>query len=51
MMRVVCISMTPPYPFRKELLQCGVLSPEKDLYLGKLALTKFPKSPETWIHR
>lgn len=36
---------------RKELLQCGVLVPEKDLYLGKLALTKFPKSPETWIHR
>ncbi|XP_063051212.1 protein prenyltransferase alpha subunit repeat-containing protein 1 isoform X2 [Engraulis encrasicolus] len=36
---------------RKELLQCGVLSAEKDLYLGKLALTKFPKSPETWIHR
>lgn len=36
---------------RKELLQCGVLNPEKDLYLGKLALTKFPKSPETWIHR
>ncbi|KAK3514163.1 hypothetical protein QTP70_005095 [Hemibagrus guttatus] len=36
---------------RKELLQCGVLNPEKDLYLGKLALTKYPKSPETWIHR
>lgn len=36
---------------RKELLQCGVLNPEKDLYLGKLALSKHPKSPETWIHR
>ncbi|CAG5917680.1 unnamed protein product [Menidia menidia] len=36
---------------RKELLQCGALNPERDLYLGKLALTKFPKSPETWIHR
>lgn len=36
---------------RKELLQCGVLNPEKDLYLCKLALTKHPKSPETWIHR
>ncbi|RXN22680.1 prenyltransferase alpha subunit repeat-containing 1 [Labeo rohita] len=35
----------------KELLQCGVLNPEKDLYLGKLALSKHPKSPETWIHR
>ncbi|XP_064792752.1 protein prenyltransferase alpha subunit repeat-containing protein 1-like isoform X2 [Oncorhynchus masou masou] len=38
-------------PNMKELLQCGALSPERDLYLGKLALTKFPKSPETWIHR
>uniref|UniRef100_A0A8D3B427 Protein prenyltransferase alpha subunit repeat containing 1 n=1 Tax=Scophthalmus maximus TaxID=52904 RepID=A0A8D3B427_SCOMX len=38
-------------PSMKELMQCGVLIPEKDLYLGKLALTKFPKSPETWIHR
>jgi len=37
--------------YRKELLQCGVLNPEKDLYLGKLALSKHPKSPETWIHR
>uniref|UniRef100_A0A3Q3BAF4 Protein prenyltransferase alpha subunit repeat containing 1 n=1 Tax=Kryptolebias marmoratus TaxID=37003 RepID=A0A3Q3BAF4_KRYMA len=37
--------------YRKELMQCGVLNPEKDLYLGKLSLTKFPKSPETWIHR
>lgn len=36
---------------RKELAQCGVLNPERDLYLGKLVLTKFPKSPETWIHR
>ncbi|XP_037536711.1 protein prenyltransferase alpha subunit repeat-containing protein 1 [Nematolebias whitei] len=32
-------------------MQSGVLNPEKDLYLGKLALTKFPKSPESWIHR
>ncbi|XP_061672901.1 protein prenyltransferase alpha subunit repeat-containing protein 1 isoform X3 [Syngnathoides biaculeatus] len=39
------------FNLRKELIQCGVLDPEKDLYLGKLALTKFPKSPETWIHR
>lgn len=36
---------------RKELIQSGVLNPVKDLQLGKLALTKFPKSPETWIHR
>ncbi|KAM9392630.1 protein prenyltransferase alpha subunit repeat-containing protein 1 [Pholidichthys leucotaenia] len=42
---------TTAWNVRKELLQCGVLSPEKDLYLGKLALSKFPKSPETWIHR
>uniref|UniRef100_H3DNE0 Protein prenyltransferase alpha subunit repeat containing 1 n=1 Tax=Tetraodon nigroviridis TaxID=99883 RepID=H3DNE0_TETNG len=42
---------TTAWNVRKELLQCGVLTPEKDLYLGKLALTKFPKSPETWIHR
>ncbi|XP_019959569.1 protein prenyltransferase alpha subunit repeat-containing protein 1 isoform X2 [Paralichthys olivaceus] len=42
---------TTAWNVRKELLQCGVLYPEKDLYLGKLALTKFPKSPETWIHR
>ncbi|XP_030647697.1 protein prenyltransferase alpha subunit repeat-containing protein 1 [Chanos chanos] len=42
---------TTAWNVRKELLQCGVLSPEKDLYLGKLALTKYPKSPETWIHR
>ncbi|KAK2837061.1 hypothetical protein Q5P01_014273 [Channa striata] len=42
---------TTAWNVRKELLQCGVLHPEKDLYLGKLALTKFPKSPETWIHR
>ncbi|XP_044052162.1 protein prenyltransferase alpha subunit repeat-containing protein 1 [Siniperca chuatsi] len=42
---------TTAWNVRKELLQCGVLNPDKDLYLGKLALTKFPKSPETWIHR
>nr|XP_029534544.1 protein prenyltransferase alpha subunit repeat-containing protein 1 [Oncorhynchus nerka] len=42
---------TTAWNVRKELLQCGALSPERDLYLGKLALTKFPKSPETWIHR
>ncbi|XP_034027153.1 protein prenyltransferase alpha subunit repeat-containing protein 1 [Thalassophryne amazonica] len=42
---------TTAWNVRKELLQCGVLNPEKDLYLGKLALTKSPKSPETWIHR
>nr|XP_020454998.1 protein prenyltransferase alpha subunit repeat-containing protein 1 isoform X2 [Monopterus albus] len=42
---------TTAWNVRKELLQCGVLNLEKDLYLGKLALTKFPKSPETWIHR
>ncbi|XP_069579718.1 protein prenyltransferase alpha subunit repeat-containing protein 1 [Brachyistius frenatus] len=42
---------TTAWNVRKELLQVGALSPEKDLYLGKLALTKFPKSPETWIHR
>uniref|UniRef100_A0A1A7XVI8 Protein prenyltransferase alpha subunit repeat containing 1 n=1 Tax=Iconisemion striatum TaxID=60296 RepID=A0A1A7XVI8_9TELE len=42
---------TTAWNVRKELLQCGALSPEMDLYLGKLALTKFPKSPETWIHR
>ncbi|PKK28526.1 protein prenyltransferase alpha subunit repeat containing 1, partial [Columba livia] len=35
----------------KELILSGTLSPLKDLHLGKLALTKFPKSPETWIHR
>lgn len=42
---------TTAWNVRKELLQCGALNPDKDLYLGKLALTKFPKSPETWIHR
>ncbi|KAI9543690.1 Protein prenyltransferase alpha subunit repeat-containing protein 1 [Dissostichus eleginoides] len=42
---------TTAWNVRKELVQCGVLNPEKDLYLGQLALTKFPKSPETWIHR
>ncbi|KAG7466702.1 prenyltransferase alpha subunit repeat-containing protein 1 [Solea senegalensis] len=42
---------TTAWNVRKELVQCGVLHPEKDLYLGMLALTKFPKSPETWIHR
>uniref|UniRef100_I3MJM6 Protein prenyltransferase alpha subunit repeat containing 1 n=1 Tax=Ictidomys tridecemlineatus TaxID=43179 RepID=I3MJM6_ICTTR len=35
----------------KELILSGTLNPIKDLHLGKLALTKFPKSPETWIHR
>lgn len=42
---------TTAWNIRKELMQCGVLNPDRDLYLGKLALTKFPKSPETWIHR
>ncbi|CAL1615565.1 unnamed protein product [Knipowitschia caucasica] len=42
---------TTAWNVRKELLQCGALCPLKDLYLGKLALSKFPKSPETWIHR
>ncbi|XP_057688923.1 protein prenyltransferase alpha subunit repeat-containing protein 1 [Corythoichthys intestinalis] len=42
---------TTAWNVRKELIQSGVLNAEKDLYLGKLALTKFPKSPETWIHR
>ncbi|XP_052413170.1 protein prenyltransferase alpha subunit repeat-containing protein 1 [Carassius gibelio] len=42
---------TTAWNVRKELLQCGMLNPEKDLYLGKLALSKHPKSPETWIHR
>ncbi|XP_023659021.2 protein prenyltransferase alpha subunit repeat-containing protein 1 [Paramormyrops kingsleyae] len=42
---------TTAWNVRKELAQCGVLNPERDLYLGKLVLTKFPKSPETWIHR
>ncbi|KTG36769.1 hypothetical protein cypCar_00009232 [Cyprinus carpio] len=42
---------TTAWNVRKELMQCGVLNPEKDLYLGKLALSKHPKSPETWIHR
>uniref|UniRef100_A0A8C5WDX9 Protein prenyltransferase alpha subunit repeat containing 1 n=1 Tax=Leptobrachium leishanense TaxID=445787 RepID=A0A8C5WDX9_9ANUR len=36
---------------RKELIRSDILNPVKDLHLGKLALTKFPKSPETWIHR
>ncbi|NWH57746.1 PTAR1 protein, partial [Geococcyx californianus] len=39
------------YHSRKELILSGTLSPLKDLHLGRLALTKFPKSPETWIHR
>ncbi|XP_051924238.1 protein prenyltransferase alpha subunit repeat-containing protein 1 isoform X1 [Hippocampus zosterae] len=43
--------VTTAWNVRKELIQSGVLKAEKDLYLGKLALTKFPKSPETWIHR
>ncbi|XP_058679285.1 protein prenyltransferase alpha subunit repeat-containing protein 1 isoform X4 [Ammospiza caudacuta] len=38
-------------PHMKELILSGTLNPLKDLHLGKLALTKFPKSPETWIHR
>ncbi|KAM4049471.1 protein prenyltransferase alpha subunit repeat-containing protein 1 [Anomaloglossus baeobatrachus] len=42
---------TTAWNVRKELIQSGALNPEKDLQLGKLALTKFPKSPETWIHR
>ncbi|XP_062905123.1 protein prenyltransferase alpha subunit repeat-containing protein 1 isoform X1 [Mobula hypostoma] len=42
---------TTAWNVRKELVQLGALDPIKDLYLGKLALTKFPKSPETWIHR
>ncbi|XP_027890755.1 protein prenyltransferase alpha subunit repeat-containing protein 1 isoform X4 [Xiphophorus couchianus] len=42
---------TTAWNVRKELLECGALNPERDLYLSKLALTKFPKSPETWIHR
>ncbi|KAM4808556.1 protein prenyltransferase alpha subunit repeat-containing protein 1 [Rhinophrynus dorsalis] len=42
---------TTAWNVRKELIQSGALNPVKDLQLGKLALTKFPKSPETWIHR
>uniref|UniRef100_A0A4W3IRL2 Protein prenyltransferase alpha subunit repeat containing 1 n=1 Tax=Callorhinchus milii TaxID=7868 RepID=A0A4W3IRL2_CALMI len=42
---------TTAWNARKELVELGALDPIKDLYLGKLALTKFPKSPETWIHR
>ncbi|XP_073526271.1 protein prenyltransferase alpha subunit repeat-containing protein 1 [Phyllobates terribilis] len=42
---------TTAWNVRKELIQSGAVNPEKDLHLGKLALTKFPKSPETWIHR
>ncbi|XP_073201308.1 protein prenyltransferase alpha subunit repeat-containing protein 1 isoform X5 [Lepidochelys kempii] len=42
---------TTAWNVRKELILSGTLSPVKDLHLGKLALTKFPKSPETWIHR
>ncbi|KAG8595737.1 hypothetical protein GDO81_001607 [Engystomops pustulosus] len=42
---------TTAWNVRKELIQSGAINPEKDLQLGKLALTKFPKSPETWIHR
>ncbi|CAH2294092.1 prenyltransferase alpha subunit repeat-containing 1 isoform X1 [Pelobates cultripes] len=42
---------TTAWNVRKELIQSGILNPVKDLHLGKLALTKFPKSPETWIHR
>ncbi|XP_004085451.1 protein prenyltransferase alpha subunit repeat-containing protein 1 [Oryzias latipes] len=43
--------LTTAWNVRKELVECGALSPERDLYLGKLALSKSPKSPETWIHR
>ncbi|XP_051499101.1 protein prenyltransferase alpha subunit repeat-containing protein 1 isoform X3 [Apus apus] len=42
---------TTAWNVRKELILSGSLNPLKDLHLGKLALTKFPKSPETWIHR
>nr|XP_033780618.1 protein prenyltransferase alpha subunit repeat-containing protein 1 isoform X2 [Geotrypetes seraphini] len=42
---------TTAWNVRKELIQAGTLNPVKDLHLGKLTLTKFPKSPETWIHR
>nr|XP_021550095.1 protein prenyltransferase alpha subunit repeat-containing protein 1 [Neomonachus schauinslandi] len=42
---------TTAWNVRKELILSGTLHPVKDLHLGKLALTKFPKSPETWIHR
>nr|XP_027795930.1 protein prenyltransferase alpha subunit repeat-containing protein 1 isoform X3 [Marmota flaviventris] len=42
---------TTAWNVRKELILSGTLNPIKDLHLGKLALTKFPKSPETWIHR
>ncbi|XP_009881092.1 PREDICTED: protein prenyltransferase alpha subunit repeat-containing protein 1, partial [Charadrius vociferus] len=42
---------TTAWNVRKELILSGTLNPLKDLHLGKLALTKFPKSPETWIHR
>ncbi|XP_030049712.1 protein prenyltransferase alpha subunit repeat-containing protein 1 [Microcaecilia unicolor] len=42
---------TTAWNARKELIQAGTLNPVKDLHLGKLTLTKFPKSPETWIHR
>ncbi|NXK13970.1 PTAR1 protein, partial [Herpetotheres cachinnans] len=42
---------TTAWNVRKELIMSGTLNPLKDLHLGKLALTKFPKSPETWIHR
>ncbi|KAF6737487.1 Protein prenyltransferase alpha subunit repeat-containing protein 1 [Oryzias melastigma] len=43
--------LTTAWNVRKELVESGALSPERDLYLGKLALSKSPKSPETWIHR
>ncbi|XP_044301721.1 protein prenyltransferase alpha subunit repeat-containing protein 1 isoform X3 [Varanus komodoensis] len=42
---------TTAWNVRKELILSGTLNSVKDLHLGKLALTKFPKSPETWIHR
>ncbi|RVE68837.1 hypothetical protein OJAV_G00095670 [Oryzias javanicus] len=43
--------LTTAWNVRKELVESGAVSPERDLYLGKLALSKSPKSPETWIHR
>ncbi|CAM9492299.1 protein prenyltransferase alpha subunit repeat-containing protein 1 isoform X1 [Lampetra fluviatilis] len=42
---------TTAWNVRKELIAANLLEPRKDLRLGSLALTKFPKSPETWIHR
>uniref|UniRef100_A0A8C4NG05 Protein prenyltransferase alpha subunit repeat containing 1 n=1 Tax=Eptatretus burgeri TaxID=7764 RepID=A0A8C4NG05_EPTBU len=42
---------TTAWNVRKELIQVGLLQPGKDLWLGRLALSRFPKSPDTWIHR